>query len=213
MSAHRKDISGRRFGRVVANFSTGKNAKGELLWNCTCNCGRTFVTRGSALRTGQCTSCGCARYDFGFHGGTNTPEYQVCRGMWGRCYNANAECYRNYGGRGIRCCEGFRSFAHFLCVLGRRPTAKHTLERINNEGHYSCSECPECLRLCWPRNVRWATRKEQMRNTRKTTFVTVDGVMRPLAEWSDLTGVPRNTAKYRLKQGVHPFKPINARES
>jgi len=39
--------------------------------------------------------------------------------------------------------------------LGKRPTVRHSLDRINNDGHYELG------------NVRWATKKEQRANRRR----------------------------------------------
>lgn len=74
-----------------------------------------------------------------------------------RCYNPKNMAYSNYGGRGIEVCARWRhSFVTFFADVGPRPHPKMTLERINNDGDYESG------------NVRWATRSEQMHNTRLT---------------------------------------------
>lgn len=73
-------------------------------------------------------------------------------GAKGRCTNPNNPSYKDYGARGIE--FRFNSFQEFLNEVGRRPSSQHSLDRIDNNGHYAKG------------NLRWADKKAQANNRR-----------------------------------------------
>lgn len=151
------ELQGQRFGRLRVIERAGSR-RNQSLWRCLCDCGATHVTAGVYLRSGNSSSCGCIRRERNLvHGDAcqraRTPEWRIWRGMRQRCRDVSE---KNYGGRGIRVCERWESFANFLADMGRRPSSRHSLDRIDNDGNYE------------PGNCRWATQKTQTQNTRRS---------------------------------------------
>lgn len=111
--------------------------------------------------------------------------------MMGRCYNPHNDGYHKYGGRGIRVCrrwQGWRGFLNFLDDMGH-PPPDTTLDRKDNNGHYS------------PKNCQWSTRSEQGRNKRNNRLVRYRGKTRCVAEWAEILGVPYSILHTRLRLG------------
>ena len=117
-----------------------------------------------------------------------TPTYRAWACMLNRCRNPKRPDFPDYGGRGIKVCEQWLDFRNFLASMGERPSPKHSLDRINNTGHYE------------PSNCRWATLKEQARNKRNSHLVTHDGKTLCISEWAEITGLSPSVIFHRLKK-------------
>lgn len=73
---------------------------------------------------------------------SGTPEYHAWSHMRQRCNKPQTKYYEHYGGRGIKVCERWdNSFENFIKDMGKKPSPKHTLERLDNNSGYSPSNC------------------------------------------------------------------------
>lgn len=152
------DRVGQRFGRLtVLRLGEGRTAGGGVRWVVLCDCGAEKQVNGNAMVTGNVQSCGCLVADTRHktHGLSGSKEHKAWGAMKSRCNDPNNKRYANYGGRGIKVCQGWSdSFEQFLADVGPRPGPKRSLDRINNDLGY------------FPGNVRWATIQEQANNKR-----------------------------------------------
>lgn len=55
------DLTGDRFGKLVVTSQAPRRK--STMWNCICDCGKTSVVRGSHLKDGETTSCGCSKLE------------------------------------------------------------------------------------------------------------------------------------------------------
>jgi hypothetical protein len=108
-----------------------------------------------------------------------------------RCNSPKAANYKRYGGRGIRVCERWESFELFLEDMGPRPSAQHTIERENNDGHYE------------PSNCSWATKSEQAasRERAQGERLSFAGKSLRAPEWDTELGFPKRLVRRRLNMG------------
>lgn len=56
-----KDLTGERFGKLVAVKPTNDRRHGEIVWECLCDCGNTTYVSSGNLNSGNTQSCGCLR--------------------------------------------------------------------------------------------------------------------------------------------------------
>lgn len=123
------------------------------------------------------------------HEGKQTRTYRIWSGMKSRCTNPKMRIYKYYGGRGIKVCDRWQSFANFLSDMGECPSSAHSIDRKDGNGHYE------------PGNCRWATTKEQHRNRSNNRRVTAFGQTLTIVEWAELKGFDPKTLQMRFQRG------------
>lgn len=185
------------FGRLTVKSEAPRGKGWKRFWNCTCQCGKEKSVYQHHLNSGAVVSCGCYKDENTVKRSTThgkaprkntTPEYKSWASMLMRCNNPNNSDYSYYGGRGIRVCERWVSFENFLEDMGLRPTIGHSLDRINNELGYSKENC------------RWATKREQSNNTRRTKKLEWNGVIKPIQEWAEIVGIKASVLQQRISR-------------
>jgi hypothetical protein len=108
--------------------------------------------------------------------------------MRDRCNRQSNPKWFRYGGRGIRIDPRWNSYERFLSDMGRRPSKRHSVHRVDNDGDYS------------PENCVWALPKEQSRNTARSRKLTALGKTQTIAEWAEETGINYGTIWSRVSQ-------------
>lgn len=164
------DMTGRRFGRLVALTRDGTTPLGLALWAFQCDCGTRVTLPATRVRAGAVASCGCLKLELfrenaTTHGRSKTNLYGRWVSMKARCHNPKDARYADYGGRGISVCQEWRdSFEQFALDVGEPPEPHLQLDRIDNDGNYE------------PGNVRWATRSQQQLNKRPYPAMTMRAI-------------------------------------
>lgn len=199
-----KDITGQRFGSVVAVEYVGRDPKtGRSQWRCICDCGNlNFFCISKSLIKGTTRSCGCqsSRNAIGNlnkrHGEANTPFYVRWRNIKSRCYNQNTPAYKNYGARGVELYSDWHTFENFRnYLLELYPNLYDLIEqglhidRIDNDGNYE------------PGNIHLVTQKANNSNRRNTHRIIFQGKETCLYIWLQERGITwsgaNTTAKLR----------------
>lgn len=190
------NLTNQKFGRLLALKPTKERRSTSIVWECLCDCGRRHNATATSLKVGNVKSCGCLirdikREERTTHGMSRNPEFKGEYGAWQnmiqRTTNPNHPLYGDYGARGISTCERWKKFENFFADMGKRPSDKHSLDRINVNGNYR------------PENCRWATLEEQSFNKRSTIKLTAFGETKTLREWARIAGLKWATLYNRLR--------------
>lgn len=184
------------YGRLTI-LSTHKQGTKRYLAKCQCNCGSNpFFVRIDALRKQgtpghpRTRSCGCLSVETATsHGATYHPVFNAWHHMMQRCYNPKRANYKYYGARGITVCEQWHDVRSFITDMAKGYIKGLQLERIDNNKNYE------------PSNCRWATRLEQMQNTRHNHLITYEGKTLCLSEWARIHNLQPLTLLSRIKSG------------
>lgn len=190
-----EELLGVRYGRLVIIEHLGlTGACGKRQVRVRCDCGNEKAVMVALLRRGTTQSCGCLHRERAgdanrTHKLSATPIYRIWQAMHNRCKGTIKKSRKHYFDRGIKVCDRWNSFKNFYADMGQRPSPKHTVERIDNNGNYE------------PGNCRWATRAEQSLNTSVNRRISFDGQSLTAGEWAAQIGIKRQTIVQRLRRG------------
>ena len=182
------DLKGKTFNRITVLDYFGKQK-----WLCQCVCGNKFTAYGHQIKTGHTASCGCLQRERTSKANTKhhycgTRIYQIWQNMRERCYRKTNQEYHNYGGRGITVCDDWNSsfdkFKDWAFENGYKDDL--TIDRVNTNGNYE------------PTNCRWATRKEQVNNTRRNRRFEFCGITKNIMQWAEMFGINYGTLRDRI---------------
>lgn len=173
---------------ILSHFKKGKN--NSNYFRCLCECGRISEVRANHLLNDNQETCGRHHKKYE-NSDIGTRLYNTWSRMIARCYNPSNHKYYAYGGRGITVCDEWRYDydTFYKWAISNGYEIGLWIERIDNNGNY----CPE--------NCRWATRTEQMRNTRRNHFIEYRGETKTLVDWCETLDLYYPTVNSRLHKG------------
>lgn len=194
---HAGEVHGRWTVIKFSHYNHGR------CWLCRCECGTERPVKWESLRAGTSLSCGCLAKEVArsqksrlTHGLSKTKDKSYAYGIWDsmrrRCNNPKEKVYPYYGGRGIKVCEEWNnSYEAFLRDMGKRPSKKHSIDRIDVNKDYEKSNC------------RWATPKEQRNNQRpgRLKILTYQGRSQSMLAWSEELELSYYLVRSRLRYG------------
>ena len=181
-----------------------KSGSAKRMAVCSCSCGASVTVEKYNLSSGNTTQCRLCSNESRSkkhvrHGNSismkdTDPAGYNCYTRWQsmkrRCYKEYDSHYKNYGARGIIVCDRWlNSYENFLADMGLPPTKEHQIDRIGNDGNYE------------PSNCRWISRKENANNKTNNKLITAFGKTMTQAQWSEETGIKRETIAMRLRRG------------
>lgn len=198
-----KDLTNKRFGRLLVLERAENDKHGSTKWKCLCDCGKNVNVIRQSLVLGLTKSCGCLNQEkrksrtkhglmikckelnaMGF--------YHSYWSMVNRCYNISYKPYEKYGKKGIAVDKdwlGENGLTHFFKDMFSTWENGLTLDRVNNNKGYSKDNC------------RWATMKIQSNNRKNTIYIIINGEKKSMSEWCDIYNIKYCVVWARRKHG------------
>lgn len=180
------------------------------LLKCICECGKEIIANSNHVMYGKWKSCGCLKIDHPnrfIHGyaktiGKRDKIYETWRAMHVRTSKRlENDSIRKYGEKGIKICAGWNGKFGFINFKNDMlPITGKSIDRIDNDLHYSCGHCDECIKMGWKLNCRWADDFTQSNNRGNfNNWITVDGKKMTYRQADKYLGFKPKTLQNRIK--------------
>jgi hypothetical protein len=173
---------GRRYGRLVVLDLISSNPH---IYKCLCDCGTIKNVKYLQLFTGDVKSCGCLQKETKTRDGLSSSlEYSSWNNMHQRVKRPKLKDFNTY--KDVKICYRWHvsnpeGFYNFLKDMGPRLSKSLTIDRIDNEKGYE------------PGNCRWADKRVQVLNRRMTKWLTVNGEVKCLRDWTKQLKIDEKT--------------------
>jgi len=190
-----KDISGRRFGRLIVGSRVVNTTKRSAYWNVVCDCGVKKQVRGSQLTSGTTRSCGCYAKEHPpgtKHGMTNSFEFRSWTAMRKRCRYEKHPAYNSYGGRGIGICSRWDDFRNFYNDMGPCPFPRGSIERKDVDGDYEPNNC-----IWLPKTLQSANRRTVLKSRERQSMMRkeIEGLYELIGSlYAELSGISEHAS-------------------
>lgn len=204
----RRDLTGKRYGRLTVIREHHRNEHGTYYWECVCDCGKKTVVSCSNLNSGQTKSCGCLGKECKppiviKHGNSRSKLYKIWHAMKQRCLNPHDANYNRYGGRGITVCDEWLTFEPFMkwAIANGYVEGELDLDREDNDKGYN------------PENCRFISHRDNLKNTHRKLHDVIRGEDITLSDAADKYGLKYQSIYTRYKRGKRGDELIEGLEN
>lgn len=153
----KRDLTGERFGRLEVIAQTQNSLRGQIVWECICECGEKRLLPTTALTGDQTKSCGCLQREMA-RKTTLLPEGEACFNRVFYMYRKRAED-KNIAFKLSR--EDFRRLTQENCrYCGAEPCNNYSaprsngtytyngIDRVDNAKGYTTDNVVACCKFC-----------------------------------------------------------------
>lgn len=184
-----RNYTGKKFGMLtVVGFHELRGT--HNYYRCKCECGNLISLISTAVKEGNNKSCGCKHPNL-IHGQARKNQKSDAYSTWAEMVRRNKRPENiTYISKGIAVCERWsHSFENFFADMGPRPSKRHSIDRIDNDGDYT------------PENCKWSTIEEQANNRSNNRIMVINGERMTMAQACRRFSMKYSTVSCRVARG------------